>query len=185
MGIPSLSCELQGDSLDPQTQACLRMWAAVFHQGLTAVAKSLKNGDTLQDSANLRWFFVRGDDLFYMGKKSIPFRDVTGSFTWLCALMGFDADQARDRALSSFATFEMERVKKNVDKTTTEIRHVLESTIPLMETSRPEDEGVKHRVASTRKSGGKAKHRIVEDEFDEDGGIEEFLPECDVTGNER
>ena len=62
-------------NLDPQTQACIRMWAAVFRAGLLDAADNFKLG--YRNS----WF--ESDDQY------------PGSFVWLCDLFNLDPDKAR------------------------------------------------------------------------------------------
>ena len=62
-------------TLDGQTQACIKLWAAVFHNGIAETVASWRNGN------HSPWF---DDD-----------RDFPGSFVWLCEMFNIGVEQAR------------------------------------------------------------------------------------------
>ena len=64
------------DNLPPQTKACLRLWAAVFHRAMIDMA------------------------IEFRAKRTMPFwlisnRRYPGSFVWLCELFSLDPDYVR------------------------------------------------------------------------------------------
>jgi hypothetical protein len=75
-------------SLDHETQACLRLWAAVFAAGIKDAKTAHRKGHTTRNSADLLWIY-----------------DSTGgpgSFNWLCWLFNIAPNQAQLKIEDTF-----------------------------------------------------------------------------------
>jgi hypothetical protein len=115
VSVAEVEVNLDGTVLDGQTRACLKLWAAVLNAGMIDASSSQRARHTLYESEPLRWLYAKPDDLYYTGPHgSMKARDLPGSFIWLCDLMGFDADRARDLAWIAFAKKEDELNAKSI-----------------------------------------------------------------------
>lgn len=83
-------------SPDPQTRACLNLWAAVFQSAV-------------QDSV-LHFKRTKRFDVWLHSDDRYP-----GSFMWLCDLFGFDADRMRNRIRANATRFVLEENKNDPD----------------------------------------------------------------------
>ncbi len=82
---------------DAQTQACFKLWATCFSNGIMEAAFDMRKGLKHAESANLRWFY---SDENYVG-----------SFAWLCELFDMDVNRARSSARARFRTLSMKNSK--------------------------------------------------------------------------
>lgn len=83
-----------------ELQPYFRLWAAVFHRGLSDAAVDFFNGDTVPGSAYW-WAFD--------SEATHP-----GSFLWLCELFSIDPDIARSQARSKFRV--LAQASKNLER---------------------------------------------------------------------
>lgn len=65
-------------TLDPQTRACMNLWAEVFRVGLVDAAESVKKG-----CAEPYWIMSNEDHI--------------GSFVWRCELFDYNPDTIRSK----------------------------------------------------------------------------------------
>lgn len=103
-----------GRSLDHETRACLRLWAAVFAVGIQESAEEFRSG------YEPFWFY--SDDRH------------PGSFVWLCELFDLDPERARNEARMRFREIIRKANAKDAKRTKAAKRDVLENEVPTVST---------------------------------------------------
>lgn len=94
----NVSLDIEAQAVDPQLQACLRLWAAKLILHLRDYEDSLRNG------ADFDYSTSKASSRYYIAHSWISDdADHIGSFVWTCGLFNIDPEYAR-RAIKKKVT---------------------------------------------------------------------------------